>query len=178
MKHSASKAINPALALVLSSTALCQTTTHSETWTDPDTQLVWTAKDNGKDISWKAAASHCHKLRLSGFSDWRLPAMIEAQALYDKLAASPGTMGLERYHNVDAATWHIRGNIFLTGTIWIDQNPKERCLWTCYAPHFDFNEGKADVDPAGWPYPFDGMRALCVRGSQTKAQSGSNGGDA
>ena len=33
-----------------------------------------------------------------------------------------------------------------------------------YEDHFDFNEGKPDRDPSGWPYPSSGMRALCVRG--------------
>ncbi len=170
MKRSALNVVSPALAIFLSSTALCQTATSSETWTDPDTQIVWTARDNGKDISWKAAASHCHKLRLNGFSDWRLPEMVEAQGVYDKHAESPGTMGLERYHNVDAATWHIKGKIFLTGTVWTAlQDKREKCRWECYAPHFNFNEGRADVDPAGWPYPYDGMRVLCVHGSQPQS---------
>jgi hypothetical protein len=31
--------------------------------------------------------------------------------------------------------------------------------------YFDFNEGKSNNNPVGWPYPFNGMRALCVRGS-------------
>jgi hypothetical protein len=34
-----------------------------------------------------------------------------------------------------------------------------------YAWYFDFNEGRPNDDPTGWPYPFVMMRALCVRGS-------------
>lgn len=34
-----------------------------------------------------------------------------------------------------------------------------------YVWYFDFNEGRPDNDPTGWPYPFANMRALCVRGS-------------
>ena len=44
---------------------------------------MWTAKDNGKDVSWKNAVSYCHDLRLEGYSDWRLATIDELQAIYD-----------------------------------------------------------------------------------------------
>jgi len=33
-------------------------------WIDLSTVLMWAGKDNGKDVSWKAAMSYCHDLRL------------------------------------------------------------------------------------------------------------------
>ncbi len=154
--------------------AVCQSTVQNSdkmVWADPNTGLVWAAKDNGEDISWKAARKYCRHLKLDGLTDCRMPSTSEAQSIFDKRVQSPGIMGIKRYGNVDTATWHVKGGIFLTGTAWIaagDQSPK--CVWTCYAPHFDFNEGRVDQDPVGWPYPYDGRRALCVRGSQVSTK--------
>lgn len=33
-------------------------------WTDPTTGLMWAAKDNGRDVSWKGAVKYCRNLRL------------------------------------------------------------------------------------------------------------------
>jgi len=41
-------------------------------WVDPSSGLMWAAKDNGKDVNWHQATSYCQKLRLGGYSDWRL----------------------------------------------------------------------------------------------------------
>jgi len=38
---------------------------------------MWTAKDNGNDISWGNAVKYCQNLRLAEFSDWRLPLKID-----------------------------------------------------------------------------------------------------
>ena len=40
-------------------------------WVDPSTGLMWAGKDNGKDVSWRAAMKYCHDLRLNGYSDGR-----------------------------------------------------------------------------------------------------------
>src|SRR5260370_29047665 len=52
-------------------------------WSDSSTGLMWTAKDNGSDISWATAVKHCHNLRLAGYSDWRLPSIDELERIYD-----------------------------------------------------------------------------------------------
>ena len=36
------------------------------TWTDPDTGLMWTKKDNGSDVDWNQASDYCSKLQLAG----------------------------------------------------------------------------------------------------------------
>jgi hypothetical protein len=136
-------------------------------WIDPATNLMWATKDNGKDISWKAAIKYCRDLNLAGYTGWRMPNMDELQALYDKNIESPGLMGAKRYHNVSPSAWHIKGNIFLSGDQWTTlRRLDDRGKPSGYVYFYDFNEGRSDNDPTGWPYSFDGMRVLCVRGPQ------------
>jgi len=62
-------------------------------WVDPPTGLMWAARDNGKDVSWRRAMKYCHGLRLDGYSDWRLANMVELQGIYDKTVEAPGLAG-------------------------------------------------------------------------------------
>jgi hypothetical protein len=135
-----------------------------EYWIDPATGLTWTAKDNGKDVSWKRAVKYCRNLGLAGYSDWRLPSLVELQGIYDKTAEAPGLAGM---HSDDPDTWHVKGNLFLTAYEWSSNyRLDDRGHFSGYVYYFDFNEGKSNDDPTGWPYPFQFRRALCVRGSE------------
>jgi hypothetical protein len=128
-------------------------------WTDPSTGLTWTARDNGKDVSWKKAMKYCRNLRLAGYADWRLANMPELQGIYDSSANAPGRDGQ------GASTWHVKGNLFLTGNQWTtNYRMDDRGRPIGYAYYFDFNEGKPNDDPTGFLDPFTFMRALCVRG--------------
>ena len=128
---------------------------------------MWASKDNGKDVSWNGAIKYCRNLKLAGFTGWRMPDVYELQMIYDKNAESPGLMGAKRYHNVSPSTWHVKGSLFLTGTQWTTlRGVNGRGNPTGYADYYDFNDGKSDSQPAGWPYPYLGMRVLCVRGPQ------------
>lgn len=132
-------------------------------WTDPSTGLMWTGKDNGKDVSWKKAMKYCRDLRLAGYSDWRLPNMAELQGIYDSSAIAPGLAGPRKKPR--SVTWHVKGDLFLTGDQWSSTyRMDDRGRPSGYAYYFDFNEGKPNDDPTGFPYPFTFMRALCVRG--------------
>ena len=154
----------PMLAIAI---AAAQVTPPREYWTDPLNGLTWAAKDNGSDVSWKAAIKYCSKLRLAGYADWRMPNMDEVQGIYDKSAESPGLMGAKRYHNISPSTWHIKGNLFITGYQWTTlRGMDDRGKPSGYAYYYDFNEGKSNDDPTGWPYGYDGMRVTCVRGPQ------------
>jgi hypothetical protein len=133
-------------------------------WVDPSTHLMWAGKDNGKDVSWRSAMKYCHALRLDRYSDWRLANMAELQGIYDKGVEAPGLAGPSRPPR--AFTWHVKGNLFLTGDQWSGHQVTGRMPLESYEYHFDFNEGRADKDPSGWPYPSSGMRALCVRGPE------------
>jgi len=132
-------------------------------WVDPSTGLMWAARDHGKDVSWRGAMKYCHGLRLAGYSDWRLANMVELQGLYDKTVEAPGLAGPTKTPR--AFTWHVKGNLFLTGDQWSGHPVTGRMPLESYEDYFNFNEGRPDTDPSGWPYPSSGMRALCVRGS-------------
>ena len=135
-----------------------------ESWTDPATGLTWTTKDNGKDVSWKKAIKYCRNLGLSGYSDWRLPNLAELQGIYDRTAEAPGLAGI---HSEDLDTWHVKGNLFLTAHEWSSNfRQDDRGHFSGYVYYFNFNDGKPNDDPTGWPYPFSFRRALCVRGSE------------
>jgi hypothetical protein len=135
-------------------------------WVDPSTGLMWAGKDNGKDVSWKSAVKYCRSLRLAGFSDWRLANMVELQGIYDKTANAPGLAGPRKKQR--SVTWHAKGDVFLTGEQWTTLYPADnrRHPTSGYQYYFDFNSGKPNDEPAGWPYPYEFMRALCVRGSE------------
>ena len=133
-------------------------------WIDPSTGLMWTAKDNGKDVSWGKAMKYCRNLRLAGYSDWRLASLGELQGIFDKDANAPGLAGPSKKPR--AFTWRVKGNLFLTGDEWSSERMKDdRGHPNGYEWYFNFNEGRADNDPSGWPYSSVGSRALCVRRS-------------
>ena len=55
---------------------------------DPDTNLMWTIKDNGGDITWQKADQYCKSLTLAGYSGWELPTIDELERLYDPQISS------------------------------------------------------------------------------------------
>jgi hypothetical protein len=133
-------------------------------WIDPSTGLMWTGKDNGKDVSWKKAMKYCRDLRLAGYSDWRLANMAELQGIYDPNSKAPGKAGYRK--ELRNVTWHVKGNLFLTGNHWTSNyRMDDRGRPSGYFYWFDFNSGKPNDDPSGFWYSNAGMRALCVRGS-------------
>ena len=142
---------------------LAQETQAHGYWTDPSTGLMWAGKDNGKDVSWKNAVKYCRDRRLAGYSDWRLAKLAELRTIYDRNANTPGLAGSGKDN---LFTYHVKGNLFLTGDEWSSERINDdRGHPSGYAWYFDFNEGRPNDDPTGWPYPFVMMRALCVRGS-------------
>lgn len=132
-------------------------------WTDPSTGLTWAGKDNGKDVSWRGAVTYCRDLRLAGYSNWRLASRAELGAIYDRNANAPGSAGSGKDSSF---TYHVKGDLFLTGDEWSSERINDdRGRPSAYAWYFDFNEGRSDEQPGGFPYPHSLMRALCVRGS-------------
>jgi hypothetical protein len=132
-------------------------------WIDPSTGLMWAGKDNGKDVSWKNAVKYCRDLRLGGYSGWRLATLAELQGIYDRSVSAPGLARLGGPAKGSAFTWHVKGDLFLTGSQWVnDQNGHSMSQSHGY---FDFNEGRSNNQASGFPYSSASMRALCVRGS-------------
>ena len=86
--------------------------------------------------------------------------MAELQSTYDKATEAPGLAG--RHDDLET-TWHVKGNLFLTGYQWSSNyRMDDRGQPIGYAYYFDFNSGKPDDDPGGYS---QFKRALCVRGS-------------
>lgn len=132
-------------------------------WIDPS-GLMWTAKDNGKNVSWKGAVNYCRDLRLAGYSNWRLATLAELGAIFDRNANAPGLAGPGKK---SPDTWHVKGNLFLTGNEWSSERRyDDRGHPSGYEWYFDFNEGSSNNEPSGWPYSSSFMRALCVRSSE------------
>jgi hypothetical protein len=86
------------------------------------------------------------------------------EGIYDKNANAPGENPRSRWHEAEAMTFHVKGNLFLTGNQWSSsQKFDDRGHPSGWAWRFDFNDGQ----------PFDGdevtfhvdKRALCVRGA-------------
>ncbi len=130
-------------------------------WVDPSTGLMWAAKDNGKDISWRGAMKYCRSLRLDGYSGWRLADMAELLSIYERDVEALGMAGNAKSR--EAFAWHVKGNLFLTGDEWGGRQVTGRIPLESYEQYFDFNEGRPNTDATGWPYPSSGRRALCVR---------------
>ena len=129
---------------------------------------MWAGKDNGKDVNWKNAVKYCRDLRLASYSDWRLATIGELEGIYDKDANAPGLMGPSGKGT--ASTWHVKGNLFLTGNQWSSTRiPDDRGRPSGYAYRFDFNEGKAFDGDELYFHTF--KRALCVRSSGKTAAS-------
>ncbi len=130
-----------------------------DSWADPSTGLTWAARDNGKDVSWKGAMKYSRNLRIGGFSDWRLATLAELEGIYDKNANSSGRVGKR------ADTWHVKGNLFLTGHPWSSNyRSDDRGRNSGYSWYFDFGDGRPSNEPSGFPYPSNFRRALCLRG--------------
>jgi hypothetical protein len=141
-----------------------QATQMHGSWIDPSTGLMWAGKDNGKDVSWKGAMKYCRNLRLAEYSNWRLATIAELGAIYDRNANAPGLAGSGKDN---LFTYHVKGNLFLTGDEWSrEQDYDDRGHPSGYGWYFRFDEGRSDSDPIGFLYSNSLMRALCVRGSR------------
>lgn len=82
---------------------------------DTRTNLMWTATDNGEDISWVDAKSYCENYRGGGYKDWRMPTLDELEM------CRCGNSKIGNYENVfQLSGWNYwtleKGNVGLTFT--------------------------------------------------------------
>ena len=132
------------------------------TWYDASTNLLWTDKDNGKDITWEAANTHCQTLTFGGYTDWRLGTVNELKSLFDpsktnntgSFKKSLGALNpLASKEAAQGFPYHIKGDIQL-GQPGIWTSEKQGAKATAF------------VFVAGQPAPFDtksiAVRALCT----------------
>ena len=128
-------------------------------WIDPSTGLMWTAKDNGNDISWGNAVKYCQNLRLAGYSNWRLPSIDELEKIYD----SSGFTAPHSKGSILALAGRAKGGLLLTGAReWSSSRVlDDRGRPTGIAWQYDFPHGEQwRFDPIGYK---GHLRALCVR---------------
>lgn len=128
-------------------------------WMDPSTGLTWAARDNfGRDLNWRQAAKYCLDLQLAGYDDWRLPAIEELEGIYDNGA---GALGLGGRRNEKRYTFHVQGDLFLTGDSWSATHlVGAHGAPSGWALLFDFGNGRRYDDEERFR---TGKRALCVR---------------
>ena len=62
---------------------------------DTKTNLMWAARDNGRDLDWAEARSYCENYRGGGYTDWRLPKHGELASLYDASKTYSSDCGTE-----------------------------------------------------------------------------------
>jgi hypothetical protein len=58
-----------------------RTERHTAIYRDPKLDLLWSRRDNGRDVRWEQAVTHCEELRLGGYDDWRLPTLEELRSI-------------------------------------------------------------------------------------------------
>lgn len=100
----------------------------NQTVLDTKTNLMWAAKDNGRDINWYNAKRYCEGYRGGGYTDWRMPTQDELAQLYDA--------GKAQRHEAQQNPLHLTGLIRLT----------DCCPWSSKtrgseAAYFDFTDG-------------------------------------
>jgi hypothetical protein len=121
-------------------------------WTDPATRLTWTKEDNGSDVNWNQAIAYCSNLRLGEYSDWRLPTIDELQGIYDSSIEIPGQW--PKYGQ--EATWHVKGNLKLSGEHWSSSQKNAKEVWSFSFDGVGLRRSWTHWDSAD-------LRALCVR---------------
>ena len=128
-------------------TSTAQRSDDGALWKDPRTNLTWTTKDNGVDITEQQGADYCHGLNLGGFQDWRLPTITELESIYDPQAikAHQGLKGEIRLGTDNASVWSS-SLVYRSGKL--------------EAAYVIFAFGGRSFSPAG---AYIGYRALCVR---------------
>jgi hypothetical protein len=110
--------------------------------------LQWTQSDNGRDITWSDARTHCEQLSTAG-GRWRLPNMDELRNLYfDAVGTKPAPCG--------TYVCGVPPGVSLSS----------HWLWSAESngpgkgQGFGFDTGYPGTGPAGYSYH---ARALCVR---------------
>lgn len=108
---------------------------------DRKSLLIWTRKDNGRDIDWRRARAYCSDLELAGFEDWRLPILGELEAIMNPLSnagySTPTEIGLSAC------------------CVWSSTRKDEVAAW-------NFNYRYSKRFSGSKTHTYD-LRALCVR---------------
>ena len=108
---------------------------------DKRTNLLWTSRDNGRDIDWRRAAEYCSQLELAGFTDWRLPTLAELEDFMDPMSQS---------------AYSLPKQVSLSSCcVWSSTSKDEVAAW-----NFNYRYSKKFTGSKTHTYD---LRALCVR---------------
>ena len=122
---------------------------------DTRTNLMWAAKDNGRDINWANAKSYAENYRGGGYSDWRMPTQDELAGLYDSSVKN---------HNGN----YLTSLITLTGCCaWASGGKLTWGGQVSHAEHFRFDNGQRVLED---PSKERGLRAFPVRATGERAE--------
>ena len=72
------------------------------TVTDAKTGLMWAAADNGYPINWPNALLYCQDFRGGGYTDWRMPTLVELSSLYNQNLSNKNGYHVTRLINTTA----------------------------------------------------------------------------
>jgi hypothetical protein len=129
---------------------------------DTKSKLMWMGRDNGNALSWPDAKKYAQDAHEAGYSDWRLPALTEIEALYDK-EKTRKTHCQSAVDDLGAAAddVHLTQMIHLSCVrVWTSQ---ERSDKAGSATVFDFHSGKDAARPADKEFIDTASRVLLVR---------------
>lgn len=110
-------------------------------WRDLDHGLMWPKRDNATNVTWAKAETFCEELETGGYTNWRLPTIVELESIQAMWSLRP-------YKITDA--------ILLTSCCpWSDTQPSDT---TAYNVDFRYRRRFETHQKLSYS-----LRALCVR---------------
>lgn len=135
-------------------------------WVDPSTGIMWTARDNGKDVNLGEALKYCRELRLAQYSDWRLARIDELEGVRRSNVADPEPVSKREDQ---AFAYRLPEEISLTGDPWSSTPVSEyRGYPAIFEWYFGLNSRTRIFDEPSYSHA---KRALCVRNSTAQPAS-------
>ena len=129
-----------------------------QVWIDPATGLMWTARDNAKDVNLGEALKYCRDMRTAGYSGWRLATIDELEAIRRSNTEGPKSAGKQDDRSF---AYRLPEELSMTGDPWSsspvieDERYPPRFVW-----YLNENTGTHIYDDPSFSHA---KRALCVR---------------
>jgi hypothetical protein len=126
-------------------------------WVDSSTDVMWASQDSDKRMGQHKAVKYCRKLKVNGYSNWRLPSIAELTSLVNLQAYATEYVG-----SSDIMHWNgdlrVNGGLLLNG----DRHWSSTQISPNKYSAFDYRAGKTIAGFEDWAEG-DTMYALCVR---------------
>jgi hypothetical protein len=117
------------------------------TVTDHVTGLIWQQEDDDRERSWDEVCLYCDNLSLAGYSDWRLPSVMELMSIVNYGTYEPA---IDTTYFPDIETW---------ANYWSSTSNANNSSYACYV-YFSYGQVGSN-DKSSTRY------VRCVRGGQT-----------